>query len=274
MFGLVSSDNANSNFTIANSLAGGKIVASKGTFDQLMINNVVIGGKIDATTGTFDKVDATTGTFEQLTLKNGVYPGPPSTPSANPLSTLTPLIFTTDVNMSPDNIIPLATGPFTKTINLGIKTTQAWVRIKNATANVQSKLFMALPGLFSSNANDQISTFDVYVTENYEQAMRWTAINPEENPITLQPLGFSSLRKTYAQLGGFLFGTYSGTSAKNSVVFFNTGTLNTFNLYVRSIYLDNSAITTKLVIDFYELPSTVPGPHPFGNTTVVVFPID
>jgi hypothetical protein len=201
-----------------------------------------------------------------------VYPGPPSTPSANPLSTLTPLIFTTDVNMSPDNIIPLATGPFTKTINLGIKTTQAWVRIKNGNGYAQGKLFMALPGLFSSNENEQISTFDVYVTENYEQAMRWTAINPEENPITLQPLGFSSLRKTYAQLGGFLFGTYNGSSGKNSVVFFNT--FGSFNLFVRSIYLDNSAITTKLVIDFYELPSSAAGPFPFGNTTVVVFPID
>ena len=192
----------------------------------------------------------------------------------NVLANLTPTLFYPS-SFTPNASILDTTGEFTKSLDLGINTTAAWVKIAGRSTINPTALPVIVDGLTGSNTTPSTQPLHtVYVTEDYSQTTRWSAISNELNPSS-SLVGLSSLKKTYAQLGGFVFGTYVGAVSTPRTVVFGLNLDDAQQFYVRAMYLDNtSGPTTQLVFDFVKLAST--GAASFSNfdSAIVVYPVN
>lgn len=208
----------------------------------------------------------------------------PSVPT-NTLPTLvnstidvSPPLLTTSDDWLPDNVIPPGTTTsFSKSIDLGVTCTTAWVQLAYRYPLASGRLWDLQSGqrdIEPIQTNTDYQNSWVYVTEDFNRATRFTSHSTEQDPITGTQLNFgSTLGASYATLG-YMFGSYSigGNLASvfltNSVP--NDGTL----FYVRSMYLDNSGATTLLVIDFENSPAcqgmTVAGSN--VSASIAVYP--
>jgi hypothetical protein len=186
------------------------------------------------------------------------------TPRSYLISTMQP-----DVNI-PDNAVP-----FTKTVDLGIVTTSAWVQFSVPFVNGGQLYAMTIDGLSGVSVNSSAQMpHTIYVTEDYTQTTRWSGVTVERNPITNDLVGFSTIKKSYAELGNFTFGIYSNISPVGSVVF-GTDQNDGRAFYVRGVYLDNSGVTTRLTIDFVKV-STSPSNNAMfidSNNLIIVYPV-
>jgi hypothetical protein len=92
----------------------------------------------------------------------------------------------------------------------------------------------------------------VYVTEDYTQTTRhsahwWEYAAPGGASSSGPWANFSTLQKTYTELGGYVFGVYNGGFGYRTFVF--NGTAPQY-IHVQAMTLDNSGPTTRLRIDF------------------------
>lgn len=164
-------------------------------------------------------------------------------------------------SIMPDATIPNSVGVFSKYYDLGVSgITSAWVSVPVFLSD--QPIYNTITGTASSTSTSIMT----YVTENFSEAKRYGGNNVEKQPDGTV-VGLNNLRKSYADLGNYLFGTYGVPEAE--WVF--PATIPT-TYYVQAMYLDNSNPTTRLVIDLFRKTTTIAsGFNPDNNNLLVYY---
>ncbi len=238
-------------------------------------------------------------------------------PSDIPFNTLNVFYYGAQ-SLLPNNVIPDPLGPpvapgvrYVKYLDLGRVVRTAWVCFPfeydvdfNFPPGVNP--IFTLADSFAGQIPGYLTGSMLYVTEDYNRTQRYGAYGAERNPTNIYPVlppppgppypndtadplvGFGTLRKTYGELGGYVFGVYySGPMDAVAVVNPQSlgmgGAYGAKPFYIEAVYLDNtSGPTTRLNIVFRMkyipgLFTTPPGPFSYDdfsrNNFFTVYPI-
>jgi hypothetical protein len=188
-------------------------------------------------------------------------------------------------DLLPNNVIPDPLGPpaaigvrYTKYLDLGRVIRTAWVCFPFEFGIDSSFPPGVNPGFVMVDSFAGQVTYStgsmLYVTEDYNQTTRYGSYTDERNPtnlyLTLPPppgppypndtsdplVGLGTLRKTYGDLGGYVFGVYYSNPINTTLVVNPQslgmgGAYGAKPFYIEAVYLDNtSGPTTHLNIVF------------------------
>jgi hypothetical protein len=177
----------------------------------------------------------------------------------------TPVIFKTIDDMLPNAIIPTGTAPgdnIVKTFDLGRKITAGWVSFtldfvyaQNSLSSEQNTFDSTIRFLFQNFPTNEQTM--LYVTEDYSKTVRYSSFGSERTPDAISIVSNTSpLRKTYTDLGGFMFGVAYKSISGDSLPFafssysYNPGMQAAEPYYLEAVYFDNSGATTLLTFVF------------------------
>jgi hypothetical protein len=222
-------------------------------------------------------------------------------------------------DLQPNNIIPDPLGPpvapgvrYTKYFDLGSVMRTAWVNFPFEGFRFVSDEYFPVPhpnnsvDSFAGQQDQGTTSSMLYVTEDYNQTARYGSMGQERNPTNIYPtlppppgppypndnadpwVGNSTLRKTYGELGGYVFGVYysppllpSTVVSPQCVAMASQFTYGVKPYYIEAVYLDNtSGPTTRLNIVFRMkytpgTGNTPSGPFSMTNRDIfLVYPIN